>query len=122
MNELDGEGILKTTSFGYDGKGQLKITKKEKRSINILCRGAAMRYFLTRLYDFTNTPKTALIKVKDPKEYYQKLVLNNNFGFSVQKGKMVDFQHDAARALDWCSSHSCIIMLKTETKDPRSLV
>ena len=45
-----------------------------------------------------------------------------NGGFSVQKGKMVDFQHDAARALDWCSSHSCIIMLKTETKDPRSLV
>ena len=26
MNELDGEGILKTTSFGYDGKGQLKIS------------------------------------------------------------------------------------------------
>ena len=26
MNELDGKGILKTTSFGYDGKGQLKIS------------------------------------------------------------------------------------------------
>ena len=37
-----------------------------------------MRYFLTRLYDHTNTPKTALIKIKDPREYYQKLIIHNN--------------------------------------------
>jgi homoserine kinase type II len=55
-----------------------KISNKEKKSLNILCRGAAMRYFLTRLYDYTNTPKTALIKIKDPREYYQKLIIHNN--------------------------------------------
>ena len=55
-----------------------KISIKEKKSLNILCRGAAIRYFLTRLYDYTNTPKTALIKIKDPREYYQKLVIHNN--------------------------------------------
>ena len=55
-----------------------KITKIEKNTLNILCRGAAMRYFLTRLYDYTNTPKTALIKIKDPREYYQKLIIHNN--------------------------------------------
>tara|TARA_X000000368_G_scaffold226683_1_gene178929 strand:+ start:11 stop:973 length:963 start_codon:yes stop_codon:yes gene_type:complete len=55
-----------------------KISLKEKKSLNILCRGAAMRYFLTRLYDYTNTPKTALIKIKDPREYYQKLLIHNN--------------------------------------------
>ena len=55
-----------------------KISIKEKNSLNILCRGAAIRYFLTRLYDYTNTPKTALIKIKDPREYYQKLVIHNN--------------------------------------------
>ena len=55
-----------------------KISVKEKKSLNILCRGAAIRYFLTRLYDYTNTPKTALIKIKDPREYYQKLVIHNN--------------------------------------------
>ena len=55
-----------------------KISQKEKKSLNILCRGAAIRYFLTRLYDYTNTPKTALIKIKDPREYYQKLVIHNN--------------------------------------------
>ena len=55
-----------------------KISIKEKKSLNILCRGAAMRYILTRLYDYSNTPKTALIKIKDPREYYQKLVIHNN--------------------------------------------
>ena len=55
-----------------------KISQREKKSLNILCRGAAMRYFLTRLYDYTNTPKSALIKIKDPREYYQKLVIHNN--------------------------------------------
>ena len=54
------------------------ISNKEKNSLNILCRGAALRYFLTRLYDYTNTPKTALIKIKDPREYYQKLIIHNN--------------------------------------------
>ena len=54
------------------------FSNKEKKSLNILCRGAAMRYFLTRLYDYTNTPKTALIKIKDPREYYQKLLIHNN--------------------------------------------
>ena len=55
-----------------------KISKQEKNSLNILCRGAALRYLLTRLYDFSNTPKTALIKIKDPNEYYQKLLTHNN--------------------------------------------
>ena len=55
-----------------------KISNKEKKSLNILCRGAAMRYFLTRLFDYSNTPKSALIKIKDPREYYQKLVIHNN--------------------------------------------
>jgi len=55
-----------------------KISIKEKKSLNILCRGAAMRYFLTRLFDYSNTPKSAFIKIKDPREYYQKLVIHNN--------------------------------------------
>ena len=54
-----------------------KISKKEKDYLNILCRGAALRYLLTRIYDYINTPKTALIKIKDPKEYFQKLIVHN---------------------------------------------
>ena len=55
-----------------------KISLKEKKSLNILCRGAAIRYLLTRLYDYSHTPKTALIQIKDPNEYYQKLITHNN--------------------------------------------
>ena len=61
---------------GYNSVKKLKLI--EKNNLNILCRGAALRYLLTRLYDYTNTPKTALIKIKDPNEYYQKLITHNN--------------------------------------------
>ena len=54
------------------------ISKKEKDSLNILCRGAALRYLLTRIYDYFNTPKTALIQIKEPNEYFQKLIIHNN--------------------------------------------
>ena len=67
---------VKNLIKGYESVKKFSI--KEKKSLNILCRGAAMRYFLTRLYDYTNTPKTALIKIKDPREYYQKLLTHNN--------------------------------------------
>ena len=67
---------IKNLINGYESLK--KISSKEKNSLNILCKGAAMRYFLTRLYDYTNTPKTALIKIKDPREYYQKLIIHNN--------------------------------------------
>ena len=54
------------------------FSKKEKDALNILCRGAALRYLLTRIYDYFNTPKTALIQIKDPSEYLQKLIIHNN--------------------------------------------
>ncbi len=66
---------VKNLIKGYETKR--KLSSREKDSLNILCRGAALRYFLTRLYDYTNTPKTALIKIKNPREYYQKLVTHN---------------------------------------------
>ena len=72
INKLKIKNLIK----GYESIQ--KISLKEKKSLNILCRGAAIRYLLTRLYDYSNTPKTALIKIKDPNEYYQKLVTHNN--------------------------------------------
>ena len=50
-----------------------KLNYKEKSNFNTLCRGSALRYLLTRSYDYLNTPKKALIKIKDPKEYLDKL-------------------------------------------------
>tara|TARA_B110001454_G_C12604868_1_gene386134 strand:+ start:499 stop:753 length:255 start_codon:yes stop_codon:yes gene_type:complete len=58
-----------------------KISLKEKNNLNILCRGAALRYLLTRIYDYINTPKNALIKIKDPKEYFEKLIFHNNLDY-----------------------------------------
>jgi Putative homoserine kinase type II (protein kinase fold) len=63
-------------------KGYSKIRKLsniEKKSLNILCRGAALRYLLSRTYDYFNTPKSAVIKIKDPREYIQKLKVHNKF-------------------------------------------
>jgi homoserine kinase type II len=67
---------VKSLIKGYESVK--KISLKEKKALNILCRGAALRYLLTRIYDYFNTPKTALIKIKDPKEYFQKLIVHNN--------------------------------------------
>jgi homoserine kinase type II len=72
LNKKNVKNLIK----GYESVKKVSI--KEKKSLNILCRGAAMRYFLTRLFDYSNTPKSALIKIKDPREYYQKLVIHNN--------------------------------------------
>jgi len=67
---------IKSLIKGYESIK--KISLEEKKSLNILCQGAAIRYLLTRLYDYSNTPKTALIKIKNPNEYYQKLITHNN--------------------------------------------
>jgi len=56
-----------------------KVSKDEKNSLNVLCRGAALRYLLTRTFDYLNTPKNAVIKIKNPREYIQKLKIHNKF-------------------------------------------
>jgi len=63
-------------------KGYSKVRRfsdNEKKSLNVLCRGAALRYLLTRTYDYLNTPKSAVIKIKNPREYIQKLKVHNQF-------------------------------------------
>jgi len=56
---------------GYESIRKLK--NSEKNYFNTMCKGSALRYLLTRAYDYLNTPKDAIIKIKDPKEYIQKL-------------------------------------------------
>mgnify|MGYP004053990103 CR=1 FL=1 len=55
-----------------------KLSEREKRNLNTLCRGSALRYLLTRSYDYLNTPKNAIIKIKDPREYIDKLNFHRN--------------------------------------------
>jgi len=52
---------------GYDKVRPL--TAEERRVLPLLARGAALRFLLTRLYDWVHTPADALVKRKDPLEY-----------------------------------------------------
>ncbi|MCX8505692.1 MAG: homoserine kinase [Alphaproteobacteria bacterium] len=45
----------------------------ESENMIILARGAALRFLLTRLYDWINHPPGALVERKDPREYRVKL-------------------------------------------------
>ena len=54
-----------------------KLNVREKKYFNTLCKGSALRYLLTRVYDYSNTPNNAIIKIKDPKEYIQKLIFHS---------------------------------------------
>jgi len=49
------------------------LSREELNALPLLARGAAMRFLLTRLYDWLNTPKNALVTPKNPLEYLQKL-------------------------------------------------
>lgn len=45
----------------------------ELAALPTLARGAALRFLLTRSYDWLNTDENALVKFKDPNEYLRKL-------------------------------------------------
>jgi homoserine kinase type II len=50
-----------------------RLGEDERRALPILARGSALRFMLTRLYDWAHTPPDALVKRKDPNEYLAKL-------------------------------------------------
>ena len=49
------------------------ITAEEIAALPVLARGGALRFLLTRLYDWLNHPAGAFVKPKDPMEYARKL-------------------------------------------------
>jgi homoserine kinase type II len=49
------------------------LERDERVHLPLLARGAALRFLLTRLYDWLDTPATALVTPKNPMEYVQKL-------------------------------------------------
>ena len=56
-----------------------KLTKKEILALPYLLRGAAIRFYLTRLYDQLNQQKGAIVKVKNPNEFLQKIKFHLQF-------------------------------------------
>ena len=49
------------------------LTADELAALPVLARGGALRFLLTRLYDWLNHPEGALVRRKDPLEYLAKL-------------------------------------------------
>lgn len=49
------------------------LSAAEQAALPVLCQGASIRFLLTRLYDWLNTPPGALVTRKDPLEYLRRL-------------------------------------------------
>jgi homoserine kinase type II len=49
------------------------LHRNEVDALPILSRGSALRFMLTRLFDWLNVPQGALVRPKDPIEYVRKL-------------------------------------------------
>jgi homoserine kinase type II len=49
------------------------LTRDEFEALPLLARGSALRFLLTRLYDWLHHPPGAFVRPKDPLEYLQKL-------------------------------------------------
>ena len=65
------------------------LNAEEIDAFPALARGAAMRFLLTRLVDWLNVPAGALVKPKDPLEYFRKL------RFHAQATSIRDYGADA---------------------------
>ena len=65
---------------GYYSKR--KLSKDEEFFLPLLCHAASLRFLLTRLFDWVNTPNEANVVLKNPEEYiikhkhFKKLVKN----------------------------------------------
>src|SRR5215831_2530681 len=49
------------------------LHETERAALPLLARGAALRFLLTRLVDWLNVPPGAMVRPKDPLEYWRKL-------------------------------------------------
>ncbi len=52
------------------------LSRAELDALPVLCLGSAMRFFLTRLVDWTSTPAGALVRPKNPLEYAARLAFH----------------------------------------------
>lgn len=50
-----------------------RLSEAERDALPLLCRGSALRFLLTRLFDWLNHPPGAFVRPKDPLEYARKL-------------------------------------------------
>ncbi len=76
-NENLSFNVTKAKKFINGYSSIRKLTENEKTSLKILCQGAAIRFLLTRVFDYLNLTEGAIVKIKDPIEYLKRLEFHN---------------------------------------------
>jgi homoserine kinase type II len=67
------DGAFNITKARQMYRARRAITARELAALPLLARGAALRFLLTRLFDWQNQVAGALVKPKDPLEYLDRL-------------------------------------------------
>lgn len=80
FNEMGSYDLLKGKALLDGYQSVRELGSEELDALPILARGAALRFFLTRLVDWTDTPSDALVRPKDPLEYARKLDWHRSLG------------------------------------------
>lgn len=62
------------------------LSEAEANALPLLARGSALRFMLTRLYDWLNTPAGALVVKKDPLEYLRKMRFHRQIASAAEYG------------------------------------
>ena len=76
--ELDGSfNITKGQALINAYRQQRPLSEDEIAALPVLMRGAALRFLLTRTYDWLNPDPNAMVRPKDPREYSKKLRFHN---------------------------------------------
>ena len=76
--ELDGSyNITKGQAVINAYRQQRPLSEAEIEALPVLMRGAALRFLLTRTFDWLNPDPNALVRPKDPREYSKKLRFHN---------------------------------------------
>lgn len=63
-----------------------RLETAEIEALPLLAAGSALRFLLTRLYDWLNVPPGALVKPKDPIEYHRKLRFHRSIASAAAYG------------------------------------
>lgn len=72
--EIDGSFNITKGQALLAGYNSIRpLSAAEGAALPVLCQGAAIRFALTRLYDWVNTPAGALVTRKDPMDYVRRL-------------------------------------------------
>jgi homoserine kinase type II len=85
--EIDGSfNITKARAMLLAYRDVRPLSDAEIAALPVLARGSAMRFLLTRLFDWLNTPDGAMVKRKDPMEYVRKARFHRTIESAVEYG------------------------------------